>query len=150
MISSFDVIVRPNVPPDIRPPAVKIKIETEDDADVEIIGQRGQCIDLEHSQRMSATFTEKQAEQYRIFDRVWLTNPNKVRGNLLTWPKNVEPTARNGASPPLRNYVIVEVVHYIQYRNEFGHLVVEKFQKPRHIPSEGIFVVEENIKRSVT
>lgn len=143
MINSFGVIVRPNVAPDIRPPAVKIKIETDDDADVEIIGQRGQCIDLEHSQRVSATFTEKRAEQFRLFDRVRVANPNRIPASALNTPHGVTPVG-------LRQYVDIEITHYIQYLDEFGHLIIDKYRKPDHLPSQGQFILEENIRRSVT
>ena len=142
MINSLGVIVRPNVAPDIRPPAVKIKIETDDDSDVEIIGQRGQCINLEHSQRVSATFTEKQAEQFRLFDRVRVANPARIPAAALNTPRGTTPVG-------LRQYVDIEVMHYIQYQDELGHLIIEKFRKPDHLPSLGEFILQENIRRSV-
>ncbi len=143
MSNPFSVIVQPNVAPDVRPPRLPIKIETEDERDTEIIGANGQCIDLDHNQSVRASFREKQAEQFRIFDTMRITSPRNVRPSMLSTRKGTEPTG-------LRNYVDVEIVHYLQYRNEFNKLIVEKFAKPTHSPSRGRFVIRENEKRSVT
>lgn len=143
MINSLEVIVRPNIAPDVRPPKLPVKITTDDPNDTEIIGARGQCIDLDHRHDVRVTFQEKQAEQFRIFDRVRITNPNRVPASALNTPKGTTPSG-------VRNYADVEVTHYLQYKNEFGILIVEKFRKPDHLPSRGIFVLEENIKRSVS
>lgn len=146
-MNNFGVIVRPNVAPNIRPPAVKIKIETDDDSDVEIIGQRGKCIDLDHGQSMSATFTEKQAEQFRLVDRVRSVPPNRVPNSLLGVSKGIrsdDPRWRQ-----VRQYIDLEVMHYIQYNDEFGHQIIEKFRKPEHSPRNGVFIMEENIRKSV-
>jgi hypothetical protein len=140
-MSLLPVLFR-DIAEDVRPPRVPIKIETEDPDDIEIIGKRGGCIDLAYSQSVSVTFQEKQAEQFRIFDKVRVTNPRRVPASALDTPKLRIPVG-------VRQYVDQEIMHYIQYRNEFGHLVVEKFRKPEHFPSQGLFVIEENIKKSI-
>lgn len=142
MIRSLSLVVRPNVVPDVRPPRQPIKIETEDERDVEIIGKRGQCIDLSHNSSVSVSFTEKQAEQFRLVDKVRVSNPNRIPTSALSTPKGVTPQG-------LRQYVDLEVMHYIQYLDEFGHLIIEKFRKPEHIPSRGIFVTQENLRKTV-
>lgn len=136
-IESLAVVVQPNIPPAIRPPAPTIRIETEDENDTEIIGRRGTCIDLASSQSMSVTFVDKAAEQYRIFDKVRVVRKKEVRDPLTFDPKKA------------KQYVDLEVMHYIQYKNEFGMLIIEKFAKPKTNRSEGIFVMQENIKRGV-
>jgi hypothetical protein len=134
MIRSLGVVVRSNIPPNIRPPAPQKRIETEDDSDIEIIGQRGQCIDLDHSQSYSATFTTKQPEQFRIVDRVRIVNPKRP-------PPGDDPQRA-------KQYVDVDVMWYIQYRDVFGHLVIEKFRRPETVSGKQ-YVLERNIKQSI-
>jgi hypothetical protein len=136
-IKSLVVVVRPNVAPDIRPPKPTTRIETEDENDTEIIGRTGHGIDLSHSHSYSVTFIEKAVEQYRIFDKVRIVPKKDVKD-----PNTFDPSKA-------KRYFDMEMMHYIQYKDEFGHLKVEKFRKPETNRSEGIFVMEENIKKGV-
>ena len=140
-MSLLPVLFPTNVP-DVRPPRIPLKIETEDTEDIEIIGKTGKCIDLACSQGVRVTFQEKQAEEFRIFDVLRITNPLRVPPAALNTRKGQVPEG-------LRNYVDVECTHYMQYRNVFGHFIVEKFKKPAHSPPDGRFVIQENVKRSV-
>lgn len=75
MIHSLVVVVRPNIAPDIRPVArPAIVIETEDERDIEIIGQRGQCINLTHSRRHQFSRSNER-EKGRTFDLMRVKNP---------------------------------------------------------------------------
>lgn len=135
MIRDLAVVVRSNLPPAIRPPAKQVPAQGEDeDNEISIAGQRGQAINLDHSQNYSATFTEKQAEQYRIFDKVRVVNPKRP-------PPGDDPNQA-------KQYVDLEVTHYIQYKDEFGHLIIEKFAKPKAVRGQ-IYIMEQNIKRAL-
>ena len=136
-ISSLVVVVRPNVAPDIRPPKPTIRIETEDENDTEIIGRTGRCIDLNHSLSYSATFIEKAVEQYRIVDKVRIVPIKDVKNPATFDPKQA------------KRYIDQDWMIYIQYKDEFGHLKIEKFKQPEHNPAKGMFVMERNIKQGV-
>jgi hypothetical protein len=137
-ISSLVVVVRPNVAPDIRPPAPHPPIETEDENDTEIIGRTGRCINLSHSHSYSVTFIEKAVEQYRIVDKL-----------RIVPIKDLKPTPAAFNPAAAKRYIDQEWMHYIQYKDEFGHLKIERFKQPEHNPSKGMFVMERNIKQGV-
>jgi hypothetical protein len=136
-ISSLAVVVRPSVPPNIRPPSQPPRIETEDENDTEIIGRTGKCIDLSHSHSYSVTFIEKAVEQYRIVDKVRIVPKKDVKN-----PATFNPLAA-------KRYIDQDWMIYVQYKDEFGHLKIEQFKRPEHFPSEGVFVLERGIKQGI-
>jgi hypothetical protein len=134
-IKSLAIVVRPNVPPDIRPPAQPAGLATDDEHDTEIIGHSGRCVDLNHSHSFSVTFIEKAVEQYRIVDKVRIVPIKDLKPGFD--PKNA------------KRYIDQDWMVYIQYKDEFGHLKIEKFKAPEHNPDKGMFVMERNIKQGV-
>jgi hypothetical protein len=122
-IRSLVMVVRPNVAPDIRPVArPAIVLETEDERDIEIIGRRGQCINLTHSQRMSFSRGGGN-ETGRHIDIMRVKNPEDSS-----------------------QYVDVEAVTRLRTLNHKGDAEKLRLAKPQ--ARDNVEILEENVRRN--